>query len=708
MDRRGPHIALALIVLFALARYSPLADSPRAVQWLTDVAWTVAALASAVASMVAARHSRGLDRRAWLFIGAGDVAWLAGIVIWSWLQLFERVTVPFPSWGDAFFLAAPLLYVAGMFFFRDTTRGGTVDLAQIANLGIVGAAVLIVVPLWFVEPLRQRETIDLYAATAVAWPVLYLIAAFFSVICLAFYAHGRKRQVYLLLSCGIVAHAVVSCLYGYSLLSDTYETGAAFDLLWLVALSFNFLAALRQKAALERPAKDQPRDRTKLEIVEALLPAGILVAVLLTALLIVDRLDVASVRYGLAAGLVLAAFLGLRHWAMYREQGARAEDAIRISEALRASEERHRSLFDSSVDMIYVFDSGGRVVAGNPAWRRRMGYGEQDLSRLRREDILVMDSVLMAQIEERSRNGVFAGETTLVARDGVRFPAEVSVSQYIDAAGETIVCVIARDISDRKRHETALREAKAAAEAANASKSDFLANMSHELRTPLNAIIGFSQLIEGDTSPANRKHADYAQSIRSSGELLLQIINDLLDLSKLEAGKQSYDEEIVDIASTVASVTRILRPRIAECGLQLDIIMPRDLPSLRADERAMRQVFLNLLSNAVKFTPMNGRVGVEASLLADGTLQVVVSDTGIGIDEESLKRVFERFWRGERTLTRRFSGTGLGLAITKSILDVHEATIALASEKGKGTSVTICFPRWRTLHVGASPARAVG
>jgi signal transduction histidine kinase len=229
-------------------------------------------------------------------------------------------------------------------------------------------------------------------------------------------------------------------------------------------------------------------------------------------------------------------------------------------------------------------------------------------------------------------------------------------------------------------------------EIANKHKSDFLANMSHELRTPLNAIIGFSEvLIERMFGEVNAKQADYLKDIHESGKHLLSLINDILDLSKIEAGRMDLEVSSFDLPSALSNAMTLVRERAQRHGIALGLEVDARLGELRADERKFKQIVLNLLSNAVKFTPDGGRVDVAAKLDTD-KVEIAVKDTGIGIAPEDQEAVFEEFKQVGRDYTRKAEGTGLGLALTKRFVELHGGAIRLQSTPGKGSTFTITLP----------------
>jgi signal transduction histidine kinase len=234
-------------------------------------------------------------------------------------------------------------------------------------------------------------------------------------------------------------------------------------------------------------------------------------------------------------------------------------------------------------------------------------------------------------------------------------------------------------------------------EAANRTKSQFLATMSHELRTPLNAIIGFSSLILMEEETANEQHLEYVKDINESGLHLLAIINDILDLSKIEAGKMDLVEEIVDLRQTVRSVVQLIAPRAGQAELTIAEIGDASLPLLSADAQKLKQILLNLVSNAVKFTPPGGKVTVATAVTDDGGLAMSVADTGIGIAAENLSKVLDPFVQIDGSLSRSHPGTGLGLSLVKAMAELHGAKLLIESEPGRGTTATVVFPPERVV-----------
>ncbi len=381
----------------------------------------------------------------------------------------------------------------------------------------------------------------------------------------------------------------------------------------------------------------------------------------------------------------------------------------RAEEALRESEQRVRLLMDSTGEAIYGLDLDGNCTLCNPACLRLLGYEEPgDLLGKNMHDLIhhtrtdgkpyPTDECRIYR-SFRQGEGAHVDDEVLWRADGTSFPAEYW--SYPVKSGDEIVgsAVTFVDITERKRAEEAMRRLNKQLEEASRHKSEFLASLSHELRTPLNAILGASELLaDGLFGKLNEKQAEYAGDIHESGTLLLSLINDVLDLSKVEAGKLDLHLSHFDLRSLMESSAVIVRERAASKSLDFNVKPPSEEVIVQADERKIKQIVYNLLSNAVKFTPEKGRVVFTAHQHGDEVI-FAVEDTGPGIPDEFHERIFEEFFQTPGSQ----EGTGLGLTLAKRLVELHGGRIWLESDTGQGSRFFFAIPV-----AGAAPTGSGG
>ena len=363
-------------------------------------------------------------------------------------------------------------------------------------------------------------------------------------------------------------------------------------------------------------------------------------------------------------------------------------------EDLKESNDRFR-LLTSTIPIPFVVS---RVNDGKMLFANREAAGQFGLTADSEDGTAAPDwfaALHRGEVIEavNARGAVYDVETTVVGPDGDERWIVIS-GQRLLFGGEPAIATAFLDITARKHSEAALRAAKEEAERANATKSQFLANMSHELRTPLNAIIGFSELMQtGLYGPLGDEHYnEYAKDIRASGEHLLQIINDILDLSRIEAGKASVELDDVPFADLAEDCLRFVKGHAMSENITLAVRNEIGDASIIADLRQMKQVLINLLSNAIKFTPRGGKVEIQGQRDQDGAVCLRVVDTGIGIAAADQKRILEPFAQVESSDARKHGGTGLGLPLARSLAELNGGSLTLDSELGHGTTVTLRFP----------------
>jgi PAS domain S-box-containing protein len=384
---------------------------------------------------------------------------------------------------------------------------------------------------------------------------------------------------------------------------------------------------------------------------------------------------------------------------------------LKLREAeLRASEARISSIMEMAPEAIISVDAHQRIIIFNHEAENVFGYSTEELLG-QPLDILIPSWArkshgahmrAFAESFTTSRLMTSRSEIAGLRKDGSEFPAEASIST-LELAGEKIFTVMLRDITQRKHMESEAQAAFQQAKTANAARAEFLAKMSHELRTPLNAVIGFAEIMRTELfGPlGSDSYKAYVQDIESSGQHLLQVINDILDLARIDSGKIELQEVEIDVNELLEWCRRILIGQALEKNLSLTIVPSNTSLRLMADQRLLQQVVINLMSNAVKFTPDCGRIDVGAKTLDDGSLAISIHDTGIGISDENMQMVFEPFSQADNSLTRSYEGTGLGLPVSKSLVELHGGTIEMTSTPGQGTTVTVRLPADRILDGGA-------
>jgi PAS domain S-box-containing protein len=366
----------------------------------------------------------------------------------------------------------------------------------------------------------------------------------------------------------------------------------------------------------------------------------------------------------------------------------------------RKSETLFATVFQTSPEIITITRlENGHYIDINNGFLKTLGYERDEvIGRSATELGVWLDpgfrDELVAEISKKG--SIRDKESRIRCKDGT--VKDILFSAETFRFGEDqILLFVGHDTTSRKQHERELRESKTAAELANRAKGEFLANMSHELRTPLNAIIGFAEVLQQEMfGPlGSAKYAEYAADIHSSGAHLLDIINDILDLSKLESGRYELHESEFTVADLTRTCVRFIRERAREAGLAVRMDLPESILNVTADRRLMKQIMLNLLSNAVKFTPNGGTVTIGARLTDAGDCALYVSDTGVGMSQDGIETALMPFGQVASALSRDHEGTGLGIPLARSLVERHGGAFNIQSAPGEGTTVTITVPAER-------------
>jgi PAS domain S-box len=362
---------------------------------------------------------------------------------------------------------------------------------------------------------------------------------------------------------------------------------------------------------------------------------------------------------------------------------------IKISEEARW----RRLLMEQSSDGIVIIDQDGRVIEANPRYADMLGYSHEEMQMLSiwEWDVYHTREQIKEMLQITDKNGSLY-ESQLQCKDGSIIDVEINANPATFGGRRMLFCVC-RDISLRKKVERELLAAKIAAENANKVKSEFLATMSHELRTPLTAIIGFSDvLLEGIAGDLNQKQTNYVGHVSNAGKHLLELINDILDISKIEAGECELIYGQFEVSDVIYGVVSVLKPLSDKNKINLCIDIDPELKMIVADRTKFKQILANLLSNAIKFTPEQGSVSVRA-ISQDDSIQISVQDTGIGIAVNDMDKLFQPFKQLNPCLNRKYEGTGLGLALSKKFVEMHGGSMWVESKVNEGSIFMFTIPQ---------------
>ncbi|MBE9525343.1 MAG: PAS domain-containing sensor histidine kinase [Proteobacteria bacterium] len=709
-------IVILFLLLFAVVSRGFDIVPPFATWW-SDIAWSIASGAAAWRTLQVARACSGNARKGWFLISAANFVWFIGILNWDFHELILGDATPYPGISDIGFIAFAFLIIFGFYQLRSSEyQQPSYKIIQIGKLGIVVTSLLITHMVFFNLPLKTLESSTLYKITALAYPVIYISAFFFSASLFWHKTHPVKEPVINFLLLGLAIHAFAVSFYAYSLLGKNYQTGNYIDIFWLIAFTSTYWAASIQLRNSNSPEKAvEKTDSSAINFnLDVFLPiAG------LTLL----AYSIFSSRYELTPELIsnvfpifilLTLFLGLREWASQQLESSLtkarklSEDKVVAfnKELDKLVHTRTKELLESRKMLEHVIntipvrvfwkDLNLNYLGCNKIFAKDAGLNDQN-------DIIGKNDFNMTWSNEAKlyRNddkevidtgkGKFNFEEPQSTPDGNKIWLETSKTPLTDT-DDNIIGILGtyQDITPRKQTEEALVNAKNEAENANLAKSQFLSSMSHELRTPLNAILGFSQLLEMDEK--DEKKRKNIQEVIKGGNHLLNLINQMLDLVKIESGNVELSIGNHSLHKMLNDSLSMIKPFADKHAIQIDDKVS-SLPDINisVDEMRFKQVLLNFLSNAIKYNSEKGKVTIDCSSNDKNMFYLSITDTGKGFTADQLSHLFEPFERFEAE-NSNIEGTGLGLVIAKDLIDLMGGNITVESVLGKGSCFIIQIP----------------
>lgn len=656
---------------------------------------------AAALSISLAWHFRDRIGLCWLGFGLSAILWALTVLA----QSFPGATPPPGSFRgpEILVISSAVAQVSALFAFFVRNVDAYTLIRRLCLLGILLICLYAIVAFPLHTQLGNPQLTPLRRVTIIVLLTLEPAGALFLLTNLLAYRKFGSRAARLLISGSAIGRGIASLGDGVALLRGTVGLENWQLVTWIVGFGLLGSAALYVRMsgrALDLRQQDGANEAETAagRLIEVGTPVIGILGVISARLLTVDPIDTYE-----AALIIVPTLLGIVLLFSVGEWFSRSNEA-RLRRSAEAIRDLLGAVLDIIPDAVFGIDQRGTIRLANRSAGALFGYADGELQG-KPMDILIPEdrrkdhTASFAEFDEQGiglRMGTERRPIRVQRRDGRQFPAEASLRRLALQA-ETWFIVSLRDVSAQLERARQLESAREASELASRAKSEFLANMSHELRTPLNAILGFSELIEsqrlGQNLPRDR---DYAHQIHTAGVHLLEIINDILDLSKVEAGRIQLREEPLDLKRIVDGCLFLLKERADRGCVSVTSHVPADLPLLLADEIRVKQILINLLSNAVKFTPAGGHTVVDAELLADGRLALRVTDTGIGMKKGDIPKAMSVFGQVDSSLARQREGTGLGLPLTLKLAELHGAQFDIESAPGAGTRVTIIFPSMRT------------
>jgi PAS domain S-box-containing protein len=640
-------------------------------------------LSSPVAVLVGVRIHRSGARWAWYLIALGLALFVAGDVLAYNYTALVGGPLPFPSVADPAYLAVYPVIVAGLLLLIRRRSPGR-DAASLIDATIVTIGLALLSWVFLIAPYAQDSTLHLGAKlVSIAYPlgdILMLGVAVRMAV-----GAGRRSTSYYLLICAIVCVLVTDAVYGWIVLHGTYHPGDPLDGGWIAFYVLWGAAALHPSMTTVSQPSPPKATLTPLRI------AAIATAALVAPVIEVVKAAAAKSSDGIVIGcgaIVLFSLVVTRMIMLMRDSAALTTRVLRTE-----SEARLGALVQHSTDVIFVLARDTTVEYVSPSIAPILGYeptqliGKRLLGYVAGEDRALVQAAL-SRLVARDSEASEAIEFRIGHHDGRPVHAECLIANLLGNPAVGGIVVNLHDATERNRASNEVAVARDQAVEASNMKSAFLANVSHEIRTPLNGVIGMSELLLA-TELTNEQRS-YADQVARSGEQTLSIVNDILDISKIETGHLELDVSDFDLHQTISEACLAAGPPTPEKGPRLELKIGPEVPHLvRGDARRLQQVVANLLTNAVKFTPsgtITVRVSATPAATSGNTIRVEIEDTGIGIDPTSLQRMFEPFTQADASTTRIYGGTGLGLSIVRELVELMGGTISAESEPGRGST----------------------
>jgi len=699
-----------IALFFFVSRFITVNDT--FLYWWTDISWTLFSGLAGWKCLQVARLNKSSRRIAWYYFAAANFSWFFGILIWDYLELIKQITTPFPAYSDIGFSIMAPLFILGIVHYQRDLEKSISSAIQFSKLGILVSCLLIIHIISFDEPIRQLNESLIYLLVALNYPILYLTSFIYALLFFWNNKASENSYVLLLLVLSIFTHAITDSIYAYSLLGKTYVVGNYIDVLWLIAFGFMYFSALQEMQLINRTTKDTIK--YKAENITNNLDITI-TPIALFSLIIFVFVFYENIHQDTAPILLIASFF-LVLFITFREM-ASANIEQNLKTSVDESENNFYDLTSSIPGITYQF-----LVSADG--KRSFPYVSPNFSSFFDNTKYDIEQNAQLWIDKIHPDDLSNFEETVLISyqtmkpwywEGRFLNTDQSYGWYRGNSiprklkdGSVLWNGIVTDITkyreeqiilskDKNKLEEIVNErteeliqAKDKAEQANEAKTLFLSHMSHELRTPLNAIIGFSQLLS--LEELNDQQQDSVNEVLLAGNLLLNLINDLLDLSNIESGNIKTHATTVPIANIINTSVKLIQPLAIENNIEIEIIDDNLQEFVYVDEFKFRQILINLLSNAIKYNHTGGNVRISTEHTQDNMLKISIRDTGIGISEEKQNLVFEKFNRlgNEKTTIQ---GSGIGLSLSKILIQLMGGDIGFVSQPGNGTTFWVTCKR---------------